>query len=277
MADRIDHKEAATFEIRGNIAIVTLNRPEAGNSLNTQMHVDVVPMWEEINENPDIKVGIMTGAGDRAFCAGRDLREYVGTYASGDQAAIRRVDNPDDPMFQKLCNHFHIKKPMIAALNGYAVGGGLQMSLMADIRIMADDTYVAAMQGKANVTGGAELAYYFPWSIANYILMGNARISAQQCLQLGFVVKICPRAELIDSAIEIANQIMASGPDAIRYFKEESLKRQVMSGGLRSEEELAQRREEARARILRMRENPDLIEGMKAFVENRSADYDKNS
>jgi E-phenylitaconyl-CoA hydratase len=221
----------------------------------------------------------MTGAGDRAFCAGRDLREFVGTYGGGvsEQTKLRRIDDPDDPMFGKLCNHFHIKKPMIAALNGYAVGGGLQMSLMADIRIMADDTYIAAMQGKANVTGGGELAWYFPWSVANYILMGNARIPAQQCLQYGFVVKICPRAELIDNAIKIANEIMVSGPDALRYFKEESLKRQVMSGGIRSEEELEKRREESRARVLRMRDNPDLIEGMKAFVENRSADYEKTS
>lgn len=274
MADRIDVKEAATFEIRGPIAIVTLNRPESANSLNTQMHRDVVPMWDEINTNDDIKVGIVTGAGDRAFCAGRDLREFVSTYGSGDKQAVRAVDDPNDPIFGKLCNHYVIHKPLICALNGFAVGGGLQMSLMADMRIMVEGTYVAAMQGKANVSGGAELAHYFPWGVANYLLMANGRVSSEECLRYGFVVRVVPRDRLLDTAIELANQIMQSGPDALRYFKQASLERQIASGGLTTEKEMEERRARARDRQNSLKDNKNLVEGMKAFVEGRKATYE---
>jgi enoyl-CoA hydratase/carnithine racemase len=277
MADRIEHKTSAIFEVRGNIAIVTLNRPEAKNSLNTDIHVDVCPMWDEINDNPDIRVAIVTGAGDRAFCAGRDVKEFVNTYGSDGEAKIRRIDDPNDEMFSRLANHYIVKKPLIAAINGYAVGGGLEIVAMSDFRVMADDTYIADLHAKVNVYGMNCLAYELPWPVANYLTMANGRLSAQECLHFGFVNRVVPRAQLLDTAIELAEMVMTSGPDSIRVLKEGSIKRQLESGNLFTDEFRENRRQEALNRVQNTKESHDLMEGMKAFVEKRTATYDRPS
>lgn len=276
MADYIETKEAAIFERRGPIAIVTLNRPEGRNSLNTQMHRDVVPMWDEINNNPEIKVGIVTGAGERAFCAGRDVKEYVDFYA-GSEKKVRPIDDPNDPMFGKLCNHYLIKKPMICALNGYAVGGGLEIVLMTDLRVMCDDTYVADLHAKVNVGGMNSLASELPWAVANYLTMANGRLSAAECLHFGFVNRVVPRAQLMDTAIELAEMVMTSGPDSIRHLKDGSIKRQIESGNIVAEGGERTRRGNMEERVKTVREQADLLEGMKAFVEKRGATYEKTS
>jgi crotonobetainyl-CoA hydratase len=276
MADYIEQKEAAIFERRGPIAIVTLNRPEGRNSLNTQMHRDVVPMWDEINNNPEIKVGIVTGAGDRAFCAGRDVKEYVDFYA-GSEKKVRPIDDPNDPMFGKLCNHYLVKKPLICALNGYAVGGGLEIVLMTDLRVMADDTYIADLHAKVNVGGMNSLASELPWAVANYLTMANGRLSAKEALHFGFVNRVVPRAQLIDTAIELAEMVMTSGPDSIRHLKDGSIKRQIESGNIVAEGGERTRRGNMEERVKNVREQADLLEGMKAFVEKRSASYEKTS
>jgi len=277
LTDRIEHKTSAIFEVRGNIAIVTLNRPEAKNSLNTDIHVDVVPMWEEINNDPDIRVAIVTGAGDRAFCAGRDVKEFVNTYGADGEAKIRRIDDPNDEMFSRLANHYIVKKPLIAAINGYAVGGGLEIVAMSDFRVMADDTYLADLHAKVNVYGMNCLAYELPWPVANYLTMANGRLSAKEALHFGFVNKVVPRAQLMDAAIELAEQVMTSAPDSLRTLKEGSIKRQLESGNLFTDEFRENRRQEALNRVQNTKETHDLMEGMKAFVEKRAATYERPS
>lgn len=277
MADRIVTKESAIFEVRGPIAIVTLNRPEAKNSLNTAIHVDVVPMWEEINNDPEIRVAIVTGAGDRAFCAGRDVKEFVNTYGSDGEEKIRRIDDPNDEMFSRLANHYIVKKPLIAAINGYAVGGGLEIVAMSDFRVMADDTYIADLHAKVNVYGMNCLAYELPWPVANYLTMANGRLSAAECLHYGFVNRVVPRAQLMDAAIELAEMVLTSAPDSLRHLKEGSIKRQLESGNLFTDEFRENRRQEALNRVKSTKETHDLMEGMKAFVEKRTATYERPS
>jgi len=224
------------------------------------------------------RVAIVTGAGDRAFCAGRDVKEYVDFYAGADKNKVRPIDDPNDPMFGKLCNHYHVQKPLIAAINGYAVGGGLEIVIMSDLRVMADDTYIADLHAKVNVGGMNSLAHELPWPIANYLTMANGRLSAQECLHFGFVNRVVPRAQLIDSAIELANMVMTSGPDSIRVLKAGSIKRQVASGNIsESPDDFNKRRGNMEERLKQVREQSDLLEGMKAFVEKRGTSYEKPS
>ncbi|MCS7001421.1 MAG: enoyl-CoA hydratase/isomerase family protein [Dehalococcoidia bacterium] len=277
MPDRIVHMEAAIFEQRGPIAIVTLNRPEAKNSLNTAMHRDVVWAWDEINANPEIRVGIVTGAGDRAFCAGRDIKEFVDFYGDKSATKVRPIDDPNDPMFGKLCNHYIVRKPLIAAINGYAVGGGLEIVMMTDLRVMADDTYIADLHAKVNVFGMNCLAYELPWPVANYLTMANGRLSAQEALHYGFVNRVVPRERLMPTALELAEMVLTSGPDSLRHLKEGSVRRQIESGNLFTEEYLERRRREALQRVKATAESHDLMEGMKAFLEKRQASYERPS
>ncbi|MFN8533546.1 MAG: enoyl-CoA hydratase-related protein [Dehalococcoidia bacterium] len=277
MTDRVVTMECATFEQRGSVAIVTLNRPEAKNSLNTGIHRDVVWSWDEINSNPDIRVAIVTGAGERAFCAGRDIKEFIDFYGEDGKERVRPIDDPNDPQFGKLCNHYTVRKPLIAAINGYAVGGGLEIVQMCDLRVMADDTYIADLHAKVNVFGMNCLAYELPWPIANFLTMANGRMTAQECLHFGYVNRIVPRADLMKAALELAEMVMTSGPDSLRRLKEGSVVRQIESGNLFTAEYLEKRRQEAIERTRRTAQSHDLMEGMRAFVEKRSASYDHPS
>ncbi|GIW10773.1 MAG: carnitinyl-CoA dehydratase [Dehalococcoidia bacterium] len=269
--------EAAIFERVGDIAVVTLNRPDNANALNTQMHIDVVWSWEEINNNPEIRVAIVTGRG-RFFCAGRDIKEYLEFYGKESEKKLRPIDDPNHPMFGKLCNHYIVTKPLIGAINGICVGGGLEIALMCDLRVMAEDTYIADLHAKVNVGGMNALAYELPWPIANYLTMANGRLSAQECLHFGFVNRIGPKEKLMEMAFELAEMVKTSGPDSLRHLKEGSIRRQIMSGNIADPAEAAERR---RGRIEALRatqeRDKDLIEGMRAFAEKREASYQKPS
>src|SRR5712691_2422782 len=179
----LNNLEAAVFERIDNLAIVTLNRPAALNSLNTAMHRDVDACWEEINNNEEIRAAVVTGAG-RFFCAGRDIKEYVNTYESPGQ--LRAIDDPDNPLFGRLCNHYVIRKPLVCALNGPAVGAGLEIVIMCDMVVMAEDTYIADLHAKVNVGGMNSLLTVLPAMVARELTMADRRLSAEECLRFGF-------------------------------------------------------------------------------------------
>ncbi|MFN8533356.1 MAG: enoyl-CoA hydratase/isomerase family protein [Dehalococcoidia bacterium] len=277
--DNVDSRkemDAAIFERVGDVAVVTLSRPQNANSLNTQMHIDVVWAWEEINANPDIRAAIVTGNG-KFFCAGRDVKEYLEFYGKDGEKKIRPIDDPNSPMFGKLCNHFHVTKPLIAAINGVCVGGGLEIALMCDLRVMAEDTYIADLHAKVNVGGMNSLASEFPWPIANYLTMANGRLSAQECLHFGFVNRTGPKEKLMEQAFELAEMVKTSGPDSIRHLKQGSIRRQIQSGNLAEPGQLEARRGRMEAIRASQEADKDLLEGMRAFAEKRGTDYDKTS
>jgi enoyl-CoA hydratase/carnithine racemase len=268
--------DAAIFERAGDIAIVTLNRPQNANSLNTQMHIDVVWAWDEINNNPDIRVAIVTGTG-KFFCAGRDVKEYLEFYGKEGEKKLRPIDDPNHPMFGKLCNHYIVEKPLIAAINGVCVGGGLEIVLMTDLRVMAEDTYIADLHAKVNVGGMNSLASELPWPIANYLTMANGRLSAQECLHFGFVNRIGPKEKLMDMAFELAEMVKTSGPDSLRHLKKGSIDRQISSGNIAPPDGGERRRGRIEAMRAAQEQDKDLLEGMRAFAEKRSVAYEKSS
>ena len=264
--------EAATFERRGEIAIVTMNRPEAANSLNTAMHRDVVACWDEINNNDEIRAAVITGNG-RFFCAGRDIKEFVSTYGERDSSALRPIDDPNHVMFATQCNHYDILKPLVAALNGAAVGGGLEVAIMADMVVMSDDTYIADLHAKINVGGMNSMNTFLPPMIARELTMTDRRLTAEECHRWGFANYVVPKDQVLEKAIEVAEASARMGPDSIRYLKRGSVELQRRSGNLRPEGYYERRRENQLKAIAQVKSESDRMEGMQAFVEKREAAY----
>ncbi len=268
----LSNLDAATFERRGNIAVVTMNRPEAANSLNTAMHRDVVACWDEINNNDEIRAAVITGSG-RFFCAGRDIKEFVSTYGEKDSDALRPIDDPNHVMFATQCNHYDIFKPVVAALNGAAVGGGLEVAIMSDMVVMADDTYIADLHAKINVGGMTSMSTFLPPMIARELTMTDRRLTAEECLRWGFANYVVPKDEVLDKAIEIAEASARMGPDSIQRLKQGSVELQRRSGNLRPPGYYERRRENQLKAIAQVKSESDRMEGMQAFVEKREADY----
>ena len=223
--------EAALFEVRGEVAVVTLNRPESLNALNTAMHRDVAACWEEINRNERIRAAVVTGAG-RFFCAGRDIKEFVGTYGSTAPRSLRPVDDPEHEMFGATVNHWHIRKPLVGALNGPAVGGGLELAIMCDMVVMAEDAYIADLHAKINAGGMISLNAFLPPMVAREVTMTDRRLTAEECHRWGFANYVTPRAGVLERALELAEATARMGPDSIGHLKRGSIDLQLASGNI---------------------------------------------
>jgi enoyl-CoA hydratase/carnithine racemase len=280
---KLTELEAVKYEvIDGNIALVTLTRPETLNALNTKMHYDADACWEEINNNPNIRAGVITGTG-RFFCSGRDIKEYMATYGSSAPGEappeLRALDDPSTPIYANGCNHYVFTKPMVAAMNGPAVGGGLEMVLTCAMVVMADDAYIADLHAKINAGGMNCLRYILPPMIANEVTMTDRRLTAEECLRYGLANYVLPKEQVLDKALDLARATTRMGPDAIRRLQEGSVAYQIMTGNVASNETREQRRRTGREEMLKQRSHADtdLIEGMAAFVQKRSAEYVKPS
>jgi enoyl-CoA hydratase/carnithine racemase len=268
--------EACTYTVVDNIAVVTMNRPDRLNSLDTTMHRDVDACWDEINANPAIRAAVITGNG-RFFCAGRDIKEYLNTYGEEEQNALRPIDDPDHPLFARLCNHYIVEKPLIGALNGPAVGAGLEIAIMCDMLVMADNAYIADLHAKVNVGGMNTLLWYMPPMIARELAMTDRRLTPEECLRIGFVNRVVPPEDVLESALDLARKTTMMGPDSIRMLRQGSIRRQMECGLVWGDDVREERRKSARARIAEMQQNPDHLAGMKAFAEKRQAEYVKPS
>ena len=140
----------ATYEKRGRIAYVTLNRPEVMNALHLEAHLELAEIWEDFRDDPDVWVAILTGSGERAFSAGNDLKVTAERTANGGD-----VQGDARPPFGRITRDFQCPKPMIAAVNGVAVGGGLEMALACDIIIAADHARFGLPEPRVGLFAGA--------------------------------------------------------------------------------------------------------------------------
>ena len=148
---------------------------------------------------------------------------------------LRAIDDPDNEMFGRLANHWHVKKPLIGALQGSAVGGGLEVAIMCDVIVMADDAYIADLHAKINVGGMNSMNTFLPPMIARELTMTDKRINAQDCLDHGFANYVLPKDQILDKAIDLAKATALMGPDSIQRLKQGSVELQRASGNLRYE------------------------------------------
>jgi enoyl-CoA hydratase/carnithine racemase len=199
---------------REHISIFTLNRPEKMNSLGGTLSADLTSAMAEFDADPDQYVAIITGAGDRAFSAGADLNDMAARTSSGTPSVgVSTVD---------LWGVGGSRKPVIAAVNGLAVAGGLELSLNCDIRIAADSAWFGVFEVKRGIMAGIAvnlLARYMPLGDALYMLMTADRITAQDALRLGLVQKVVPADELMAEALRVAEMIAANSQVAVQASK----------------------------------------------------------
>ena len=208
------------YEPQGEVVVITMNRPEALNALNEQLHHDLGDAWEAFKEDDGLRVAIITGAG-RAFCAGADLKERAMYAREGRQPprAERR-----DPRRFGLPGQHEIRKPIIAAVNGLCVGGGHGIALDCDIRIASTAARFGDLEIKAGQVGRIDLLVKaYPPAVASYLGLTGEMIPAELAHRWGFVSHLVEPDELLPTALEIAKKILANPPRAVEIYKDVAL------------------------------------------------------
>ena len=205
------------YEKKGHVAYVTINRPEVSNALHSYAYVELASCWRDIGLDPDIYCGIVTGRG-RAFCAGRDVK-FLAQY----QARGKRTphEDPNSAIYHwgggGQPSDANLEKPLISAINGFAVGVGLSLALQCQLRVMADDAWIGDTHTLVGRLGSAHNLYEsLPRSVAAYLTLCNGRLSAQECLQYAIVNKVVPKERVIPAAEELAEMICRSSPLAVQ-------------------------------------------------------------
>jgi E-phenylitaconyl-CoA hydratase len=257
----------ATVEVtvENRIATVTLNRPEAMNSVDPEMRALLHKTWERIRTDDDIWVTIITGAGGKAFCTGSDLKKTMPLQES----FASQTFGPAIPGAGQMVAGLDMDKPLIAAVNGYAMGGGLELALACDIRICSENAQFALSEVKVGSIPGSGGTQRLPravsFSNAMLMLLTGDRVDANEAHRIGLVSKVVPQAELIKAARDIAGRIAANAPLSVR-----AVKRLVRQG---MDLPLAQAIDAERYVFGLLYGSEDRIEGRKAFAEKRKPNY----
>lgn len=251
---------AFIYEKKGRIAYMTINRPETRNAMNSEVWDGLIEAWTDVGEDPDIWVAILTATGDKAFSSGQDLKELAGWMA------IPEDRRPPMPLPEvNPMRAMRIWKPMIAALNGLCIGGGLELALACDIRIAADTAKLGLAEVKSGVipgnSGSQKLPRLIPFAKALELLMTGDLIDAEEACRLGLVNKVVPFEQLMPEAEALANRICENGPLAVRAVKELAYRGIEMSlaDGMLLELEVGKR----------LSKTEDAMEGPRAFTEKR--------
>jgi enoyl-CoA hydratase/carnithine racemase len=204
--------DVVTYELRGPVAWVTINRPEARNALNAAVREGLFAAARRFNDDAEARVLVLTGAGDKAFCAGADLKEMA-------QTALR-VPPPD--FLPQFGRNIAVDKPTIAAVNGVAYAGGFLLAQSCDLCVAADTARFAITEAK--VGRGAPWAAPLPWLIpprvAMQILLTGDPVDAHRAYQVGLVNEVVPAAELAGAAQRLAERIAANAPLSVAAAKQ---------------------------------------------------------
>lgn len=255
-------------EIEGNVLVVTLDREEARNALNAEMREALIEVWQDYGRNEDLRVAILTGTGDKSFCAGADLKE-VGEYYRSMTPIERREHGELNPGLGALTRNFDPRKPVIAAINGPCLAGGLELALACDIRIAAEHAVFGLPEVRRGILPGAggtqRLPRCIPVGVAMEMILSGAPIDADAALRWGLVSHVVEADKLLEEALRIAGLIAANGPLAVRAARD------AVYQGLALPLDQALRLEQFQAEPLRLSE--DAKEGVQAFVEKRAPKF----
>lgn len=256
------------YEKSQNIVTITMNRPEKHNAMNPQMLVELAEAWGDYRDDPDARVAILTGAGDKAFCAGADLGSLVPLFTRSrgpeddwDEALLR------DRSIQMtaILRGFELYKPVIAAVNGLALAGGTEVVGACDLRVAAPHATLGLSEVKRGIAPGGgsmvRLARQIPYAKAMQILLTGEAMSAQEAHRIGLVNEIVPAEELLQRSMSLGRLVADNAPLAVQACKEVVLR----TSGL-SFDEANRVEDEVAVRILKTR---DAVEGPLAFVEKR--------
>jgi E-phenylitaconyl-CoA hydratase len=248
--------------VTSGIALITINRPERLNAMDPEHYRGLSEAWIRVRDDDDINVAVITGAGERSFTTGADLKSVIGqTPPLGDLWQTQK---------EALLNRgLEVWKPVVAAINGYCLGGGMTLMFATDIRVASTNATFALAEVKRGIfpaNGGTQrILRQVPYAIGMEMLLVGDTFDAETALRWGLVNRVVPPGELLETAMSYARRIAANGPLAVRAAKELAVRGQDMSlaDGLRLEA--------MAARILNG--SDDVAEGTKAFAEKRAPQF----
>ncbi len=200
-------------ERRGHVLVVTMNRPEAKNALSAQMLAGMYDAWVELSEDPELRVGILQGSGG-TFCSGMDLKAF----AAGHQADewTKRFEEDDDLHWKALLRHYRPTKPLIAAVEGFALAGGTEILQGTDIRVAGEGATFGISEVARGLfpLGGStvRLRRQIPYTIAAELLLTGRRVPAPEAKEIGLIGHVVPDGQALDKAMEIAETIAENAP-----------------------------------------------------------------
>jgi len=246
-----------TVERSDHILTITLNRPEVLNAMNPAAHFELNEVFDLYANDPEMRVAIITGTGDRAFCVGTDLKELS-----------RTNDHRKPPGgFCGITTRFDLYKPVIAAVNGLCLGGGAEIVAACDLAIASEHAEFGLVEprvGLAALGGGAlqRLAREMPMKDAMMMILTGKRISAQEALRTSFINQVVPKTELMTAARALANEILECAPLVVQASKQvmlQSLQTPDLEKAMKARYDLAEQ----------MLKSQDAVEGPLAFAEKR--------
>jgi enoyl-CoA hydratase/carnithine racemase len=246
--------DAVLFDARDDgIAIITLNRPDSRNALGKEVRDGLFAAWDRFERDPALRVAILTGAGDKAFCAGGDLKEMV----------ERRLTVPPRDMFPVPGDNIEISKPTIAAVNGVAFAGGWMIAQACDLCVASTSAKFAITEVKVGRGSpwAAPLIHMIPQRIMMEIILTGKPISAQRAYEIGLVNRLAEPAQLMGAALELAVEILDGAPLSVKAGRETVM--------LATEMGRAAALQAARAAHEHAYMSEDAQEGPRAFAEKR--------
>jgi enoyl-CoA hydratase/carnithine racemase len=252
------------YEKRGRVAHITLNRPNVLNAMDIRMHEELGCVWDDFERDDEVWISVLTGAGSRSFSVGQDLKELVERTQAG--VPPSSFGSAHGAGWPRLTERFRLSKPVIARVNGYALGGGFELALACDIIIASEEASFALPEAKLGLIPGAgglfRLTRQIPYKVAIGHLMTGRSMSAKRAYELGLVNEVVPAAALDNCVQQWIDDILRCAPLSVRAIKQVGL----ASSHLALEEAFTTRYEADDIR----RHSKDCQEGPLAFVEKRA-------
>jgi E-phenylitaconyl-CoA hydratase len=261
-SERRAAESLVTYVRDGPVAIVTLNRPDRLNALNAELLEALRTVWESARDDQEVRAVVLTGAGERAFCAGADLRDMAPVLPS-----LADLLNPDHAL--RPDEGLQLYKPVIAAVNGHCLGGGLTLLLATDIRVTVPEATFGLPEAGwgilASCGGTQRLVRQIPRAIAMEMLLSGRRLDGEEAARWGLVNQVVRRAGLLDAAMDIARRVAGLAPLAVQATKELAVNSHDMptATGLRLEATL----------VRLLQGSDDAREGALAWAQRRPPRY----
>ncbi len=249
------------YEKRGHVAYVTLNRPDVLNAMDLRMHEELAAVWDDFAADDQLWVAVLTGAGTRAFSTGQDLKERV-----RDGGRPTTFGSRGQPGWPRLTERFDLVKPVIACVQGYALGGGFELALACDLIIAEENAVFALPEARLGLVPGAggvfRLVRQLPMKTAMGYLLTGRRITAAQALRLGLVNEVVAEHELDGCVAQWVEDLLRCAPLATRAIKQAAMR----SIDMPLDEAFSARYEWEERRSV----SQDAVEGPTAFVKGRA-------
>ncbi|HEY1352371.1 MAG TPA: enoyl-CoA hydratase-related protein [Ktedonobacteraceae bacterium] len=253
------------YEKRGRVAYITINRPEARNAIDLETSRDLAQAWRDFRDDNEIWIGVLTGAGEKAFSAGADLKSLIPMLTG----AARTNEETNDGGFGGITSDLTCWKPVIAAVNGFCLAGGTELMLACDLRIAAENATIGLTEVRWGIIPGAggtqRLPRMVPLAMAMQIILLGEPITAQEAWRIGLINQVVPQAELMNEVERWIAILLARGPLALRAAKQAMLQglHLPLAEGLHLEGRL----------FRQMLATEDAKEGPAAFAQKRTPEF----